>query len=67
MCQFHVKNTFFSESCGLLNLLKKKRPGRVPENPEIKASNDSDHNKSGEYSFSKKLVKSYFCFFGGPF
>ena len=24
------------ESSGLLNLLKKKRPGRVPENPEIK-------------------------------
>ena len=47
MCQFHVKNTFFSESCGLLNLLKKKRPGRVPDNPEIKASNDGDHNKSG--------------------
>ena len=35
------------ESCGLLNLLKKKRPGRVPDNPEIKASNDGDHNKSG--------------------
>ena len=47
MCQFHVKNTFFPESCGLLNLLKKKRPGRVPDNPEIKASNDGDHNKSG--------------------
>ncbi|XP_040567319.1 AP-2 complex subunit alpha [Lepeophtheirus salmonis] len=28
------------ESCGLLNLLKKKRPGRVPHNPEIKASGD---------------------------
>ena len=38
---------FFPESCGLLNLLKKKRPGRVPDNPEIKASNDGDHNKSG--------------------
>ena len=25
------------ESSGLLNLLKKKRPGRVPENPEIKS------------------------------
>ena len=37
------------ESCGLLNLLKKKRPGRVPDNPEIKASNDGDHNKSGKY------------------
>ena len=24
------------ESSGLLNLLKKKRPGAVPENPEIK-------------------------------
>ena len=41
------KHFFFSESCGLLNLLKKKRPGRVPDNPEIKASNDGDHNKSG--------------------
>ena len=41
------KTLFFSESCGLLNLLKKKRPGRVPDNPEIKASNDGDHNKSG--------------------
>jgi len=28
------------ESSGLLNLLKKKRPGRVPENPEIKSSED---------------------------
>ena len=41
------KKLFFPESCGLLNLLKKKRPGRVPDNPEIKASNDGDHNKSG--------------------
>ena len=41
------KPIFFPESCGLLNLLKKKRPGRVPDNPEIKASNDGDHNKSG--------------------
>ena len=24
------------ESSGLLNLLKKKRPGRVPDNPEIR-------------------------------
>ena len=43
------KPIFFPESCGLLNLLKKKRPGRVPDNPEIKASNDGDHNKSGKY------------------
>jgi hypothetical protein len=28
------------ESSGLLNLLKKKRPGRVPDNPEIKLSDD---------------------------
>ena len=25
---------FYQESSGLLNLLKKKRPGRVPENPD---------------------------------
>jgi len=30
------------ESSGLLNLLKKKRPGRVPENPEIKLGNNGD-------------------------
>merc|ERR1711935_1275599 len=30
------------ESSGLLNLLKKKRPGRVPENPEIKSSEDGE-------------------------
>lgn len=30
------------ESSGLLNLLKKKRPGRVPDNPEIRANNDND-------------------------
>ena len=37
------------ESCGLLNLLKKKRPGRVPDNPEIRANSGEggDHNKSG--------------------
>lgn len=37
------------ESCGLLNLLKKKRPGRVPDNPEIKASEDeaAGNSKSG--------------------
>ncbi len=35
------------ESSGLLNLLKKKRPGRVPDNnPEIKLNN-SENNKSG--------------------
>ncbi len=28
------------ESSGLLNLLKKKRPGRVPDNPEIKVGTD---------------------------
>jgi len=28
------------ESSGLLNLLKKKRPGRVPDNPEIRANDD---------------------------
>jgi len=32
------------ESCGLLNLLKKKRPGRVPDNPEIKANDDEDED-----------------------
>jgi len=30
------------ESSGLLNLLKKKRPGAVPENPEIKSSEDHE-------------------------
>merc|ERR1712226_1836556 len=30
------------ESSGLLNLLKRKRPGRVPENPEIKSSEDGE-------------------------
>lgn len=38
------------ESSGLLNLLKKKRPGRVPENPEIKlgdSANDEDGTKKG--------------------
>jgi len=30
------------ETSGLLNLLKKKRPGRVPENPEIKSSEDGE-------------------------
>ena len=37
------------ESCGLLNLLKKKRPGRVPDNPEIRANagEAGEHNKSG--------------------
>jgi len=33
------------ESSGLLNLLKKKRPGRVPENPEIKSSEDGEPAK----------------------
>merc|ERR1719192_92970 len=33
------------ESCGLLNLLKKKRPGRVPDNPEISGTNDSSTKK----------------------
>ena len=35
------------ESCGLLNLLKKKRPGRVPDNPEIKANEDDGGKSSG--------------------
>ena len=30
------------ESCGLLNLLKKKRPGRVPDNPEISGTAKSN-------------------------
>ena len=34
------------ESCGLLNLLKKKRPGRVPDNPEISGSGDFASKKS---------------------
>lgn len=35
------------ESSGLLNLLKKKRPGRVPENnPEAKAGEGSTDKKS---------------------
>ena len=34
------------ESCGLLNLLKKKRPGRVPDNPEISGTNDSSTKKT---------------------
>lgn len=34
------------ESSGLLNLLKKKRPGAVPENPEIKSSEDGHEPKS---------------------
>lgn len=33
------------ESCGLLNLLKKKRPGRVPDNPEISGTGDSGTKK----------------------
>ena len=33
------------ESCGLLNLLKKKRPGRVPDNPEIKVCDAYDSPK----------------------
>ena len=40
------------ESSGLLNLLKKKRPGRVPENPEIKlggsGKEDSSQDTNGE-------------------
>ena len=34
------------ESCGLLNLLKKKRPGRVPDNPEISGTGDVSSKKS---------------------
>lgn len=33
------------ESSGLLNLLKKKRPGRVPENPEIKSGEEGGSSK----------------------
>ena len=34
------------ESCGLLNLLKKKRPGRVPDNPEISGTGDFSGKKA---------------------
>ncbi len=37
------------ESSGLLNLLKKKRPGRVPDNPEIKLG-DGEGQASGKKS-----------------
>ena len=33
------------ESCGLLNLLKKKRPGRVPDNPEISGTGEASTKK----------------------
>lgn len=42
------------ESSGLLNLLKKKRPGRVPENAEIKTSEDS----GGAGETAKSLPKA---------
>ena len=51
------------ESCGLLNLLKKKRPGRVPDNPEIKANDDDDEaenkkpkNQGRKSSFDKSEI-----------
>ena len=34
MGEIPADSLFLKESSGLLNLLKKKRPGRVPENPD---------------------------------
>ena len=33
------------ESSGLLNLLKRKRPGRVPDNPGLESGGDGDKKK----------------------
>ena len=33
------------ESSGLLNLLKRKRPGRVPDNPGLESSGDGESRK----------------------
>ena len=33
------------ESSGLLNLLKRKRPGRVPDNPGLESSGDGETRK----------------------
>ena len=33
------------ESSGLLNLLKRKRPGRVPDNPGLESSGDGEKKK----------------------
>jgi len=46
------------ESSGLLNLLKKKRPGRVPENPAIKLKNNDDvkAKKTASVTVGKKNV-----------
>ena len=48
------------ESSGLLNLLKKKRPGRVPENPEIKlgGSGGGDSQETNGESKSKAAGKA---------
>ena len=43
------------ESSGLLNLLKKKRPGRVPDNPEI--SSGGGGSKSGGNSEDSTKVQ----------
>ena len=51
------------ESCGLLNLLKKKRPGRVPDNPEIK-SND-DESSSGKSTEKKHSAMAEIAASGG--
>lgn len=45
------------ESSGLLNLLKKKRPGRVPENAEIKASEDSAGGGASENKMPKPTAQ----------
>ena len=44
------------ESCGLLNLLKKKRPGRVPDNPEISGTNDSSTKKLLKFNVMQKFT-----------
>lgn len=44
------------ESCGLLNLLKRKRPGRVPENPEISGSGKEGSGKKESSAGADKIV-----------
>jgi len=45
------------ESSGLLNLLKKKRPGRVPDNPEISGGGGGAGSKSGGNSEDSTKVQ----------
>jgi len=44
------------ESSGLLNLLKKKRPGRVPDNPEISGSGGSGKSGGNEAAAAESKV-----------